>query len=239
MTEPMIPWTSPNPLVGFPYPLYARPGCIDGDSLQSQIHEDEYGLRAVVRPGDVVIDCGAYIGAVSALAASLGAVVSAVEPSAQNCGLWRANTRTWRGQCYLWQGALSDAKIAVSLRQRVNNGNYSQMHRFVGWTSPHFKIEESEVVETVPAIDLNEVLDITPGPIRMLKMDIEGAEFEVLPTMRPDNLRRIDHIALEVHRSGIPIPEAFSMIHQMLPGFRVVRTNLLDMFLEREGLAGG
>lgn len=229
----MIPWKSPNPIWNFPHPLYCREDCMDGDSLQSQILEDEYGLRRIpLRAGDLVIDAGGYIGAVSALALSLGARVIAIEPSSSNCELFRANTRTWADRVTLHHGALTSQDAPVQLLQRSQATEYGRMNRHVTFTAlPSYEMDPT-LHETVPAVHLDAILGGVDR-VHLLKMDIEGAEFDVLGTLTPANLAKIERLVLEIHSPDGDIEGAFKRICAMLPGMRCERRHLLDAWFVR------
>jgi hypothetical protein len=56
----------------------------------------------------------------------------------------------------------------------------------------------------VPVVTLDELVQQAGGRIDVLKMDIEGAEFEVLEKAAPEALSRINQILVEFHDGTIP-----------------------------------
>lgn len=208
----MIPWEGSGPC-----PLFVREGTIDGNTLQACINEDEYKARGHVRPGDIVIDCGAYIGGFTVLVASLGASVHAIEPSLANRLMIEANTASLRGQIHLWEAALVGRLDLPTAILALGEGLY----RFMGSTA------FGRPGIAVPAIPLYEVLDAELAPeVAMLKMDIEGAEFEVLQStahMAAPALAKIRYIAMEVHpRNGELFPDAVAEIAKCLPAHQEI-----------------
>jgi len=56
----------------------------------------------------------------------------------------------------------------------------------------------------VPVVTLDDLLEKVGGHVDVLKMDVEGAEFEVLEKATSDALARIDQILVEFHDGTIP-----------------------------------
>ena len=218
MSEPIVPWTVQNQ-VGpvYPHPLFHRAGTIDGDTLQAALIEDEYCLRAAgVGAGDLVIDAGAYVGAVSCLAAWLGASVVAIEPIQENCEVWVANMEPWGGS--LWRVALAHSQ---SLRLIMGEG----AHRFMAAAGPG---------EVFPAQPFSEILRSHRGRVAFVKMDCEGAEFDALKGLSAADRARVDRWAIEVHpRRGESMEGACEAVEAMLPEFAVGKRNGAVLFFAR------
>lgn len=224
----MNPWTSPNPTAPQPCPFFVREGTMDGDTLQSACIEDEYGIRGLVTPGDVVVDCGAYVGGFSALALSLGAIVHAVEPIQSNCEMIRANTRTWADRFHLTRAALSSAPGPIPVRSGDNLGG---IHRFMGHTIE--LSNPSKIIEFTPTVTLNEILDPL-FIVAFLKIDIEGGEWDSLPFVSAENLAKVERIAIEIHpRHGRPVADELPAITKLLPGMTLARTSAADAWYVR------
>lgn len=61
----------------------------------------------------------------------------------------------------------------------------------------------------VPAKTLTQiVLEVESAVVDLLKMDIEGSEYEVIFSTAPDVLRRVRRIALEYHSADVNAPSA-------------------------------
>lgn len=234
MTE-MLPWKSANPLIHFGHPLFVRPDCMDGDSLQSQIHEDEYGLRKIpIRSGDIVVDCGGYIGAVSALALSMGATVVCVEPLTSNCDLIRANTASWKDRFTLHHGALS-AKIAnVPIYQRSQENEYGRRNRHVAWSGNAQQEAGGTLIEEAKPVSLDLILSRLER-IHLLKIDVEGGEWEIIPKVSAENWTKVERLVMEVHSPGLGIEGSLDdMVRLLRPfGFMEQKRHLLDLWLQR------
>jgi FkbM family methyltransferase len=129
-------------------------------------------LLRVLRPGMNVADVGAHIGYYSVLAARAvgrGGVVHAVEPAEENTTFIETNTRRNRLRNVLLHRCAAGA--ARELRPFHLTGS-SDSHGF-------YAHPLTETLDTVPmlAIPLDELV---PEPLHVVKIDVEGAEIEVL-----------------------------------------------------------
>jgi FkbM family methyltransferase len=113
----------------------------------------------------------------------------------------------------------------VTLRNCAVAGAAGQLelHRFAGgsWGTSSF-VTFQEVTETfsAPAVTLDSIIDEL-GAIDILKIDVEGAEYEILGSCR--QLRSIRCIVGEVH----PVPGASSeALLAQLDGFEVVASDI-------------
>jgi len=138
--------------------------------MDPEARDDDHAfLRAHLRPGDTYVDVGANIGALamhaSALVGDTGRVV-AVEAHPRTAGFLRANVELNR------RSNVTVLNFAVGER----NGTL----RFTDVKSD----EKNGVVESggmeVQVRTLDDLLGGTPGPIRLLKLDVEGYELNVL-----------------------------------------------------------
>jgi FkbM family methyltransferase len=145
--------------------------------------DEERFLRAVLRPGDVVIDVGANIGSTalaSAVAVGANGHVLAVEPHPRIFGYLKANiTRNAVRQVEAVQCALSHETGEAAFTDRRSDDQNA--------ISPGGRI-------TVPQRRLD---DIAPRrKITLLKVDVEGHEYFVFKGGE-DTLKRTDIIYFE------------------------------------------
>ena len=93
------------------------------------------------------------------------------------------------------------------------------------WTNVHSMIatgysdtapRSGAIAETVPVIDLNEVVRRAGGSVALLKMDTEGAEAETLEGATAATLRSIGQMVLEYHESLCP--NALTRCRKVLEG---------------------
>ena len=150
------------------------------------------GIASMLRPGDVAVDCGANVGEVTAVLAATGATVHCFEPdpfafgklskrfgSAKNVTLHPAAVGLRSGQITLMRAAnFADNPRGGSVKSTVIAGGRG--------------IDEGDAAGiAVDMIDfpafLRGLID-AHGDIAFLKMDIEGAELDILEEMERQDL---------------------------------------------------
>jgi FkbM family methyltransferase len=147
-------------------------------------------------PGPTVVDVGANVGVFSVWAArQLGAArVVAVEPSPRSAGALLANLeRNGIENAIVLQVAVGGERRQATLYRRgpevldtlFQRDNYGS------------RFEPTGSVRVLTLDDLFTILDIQRCDL--LKLDCEGAEYEVLFGASRDSLSRIRHIAAEYH----------------------------------------
>ena len=159
--------------------------------------------------GREVIDIGANMGTFSILAASLGArKVLAIEPVTQTFdvlikNVWKSGSKVIKPQ----KAVVSDKAgefVKIGLQQKTgHNSLYNAQEEF----------------EEVYSVTLNNLLDMVDGSNVFLKMDCEGAEYDILMTASEDDMERITTIALEVHGDLHPKYRGIEVIQQKLESF--------------------
>ena len=168
------------------------------DSRESYAKGLMQGILSMLEPGDVVIDCGANLGAVSGPLADTGATVHAFEPDPYTFGRLSENL-AGRGNVILHNAAVG-AKAGTL-----------QLMRDADWEKdPDGASVRSTLVEGGRKMDGGTGIDVEvvdfPAfvkdllkkhkKIAFLKMDIEGAELDVLEAMEAQGL--FDKITLTV-----------------------------------------
>lgn len=156
------------------------------------------GILSMLEPGDVVIDCGANLGAVSGPLADTGATVHAFEPDPYTFGRL-SEALAGRPNVVLHNAAVG-AKAGTL-----------QLMRDADWEKdPDGASVRSTLIEGGRRIDADSGIDVEvidfPAllnalikkhkKIAFLKMDIEGAELDVLEAMEGQGL--FDKITLTV-----------------------------------------
>jgi FkbM family methyltransferase len=130
-----------------------------------------------VRPGDTVVDVGANIGAITAYAASRvgpsGRVI-ALEPARDNLAVLRANVELNRlTNVRVIEAAAGRAR---ETRQFFQRGEISAVNSFY----PESCYAEVTSVSNVEVVPLDDVVE---GEAALVKIDVEGAELDVLAGM--------------------------------------------------------
>jgi FkbM family methyltransferase len=184
------------PLLTQPVPAPKRASCLqefDGIWIRPRtfdrqiVRESRQYLRLAPTADDVLLDIGANIGAVSSrfLDAGLSKVV-AVEPEPDNFAMLLRNLSRHTTRTVALQTAVAAEDGARQLW--LNAGRNKGMHSLV--QQPR---RRSILVPTVTLRSLIETYDPT-----LIKLDIEGGEYELAKTLRALPAR-IRGIALELH----------------------------------------
>ncbi|WP_102108514.1 FkbM family methyltransferase [Oceaniglobus roseus] len=143
------------------------------------------GVCAMLKPGDLALDCGANMGVVTAQLAATGADVVAYEPDpfafarlaerfadTPNVTLVNAAVAARAGTVTLMRAENFDANPeGASVKSTILDGGRA--------------IDARNGIE-VPCLDFLEILrreSAARGPVAFVKMDIEGAELEILEAM--------------------------------------------------------
>jgi len=164
--------------------------------IWSSILREYPTLPVAFEPGDIVLDAGCHTGAVCFFAAQRGATVVGYEASRENYAIAVLNLREFKSvslhQAALWRSDLPESASLVftPCAERANTGGGSVLYSSVsdhGGVQPSDRAEavrkENLSTHAVEGVALDEVLEEI-GPVRVLKLDVEGAEFPILLTAR-------------------------------------------------------
>jgi FkbM family methyltransferase len=163
---------------------------------------DDY-LFAELRPGDIAIDCGANVGLITELMAKQGAEVHAFEPDPSAFGVLSAKfAETANVTCHNVAVSNKTSKMKLYFREEHNA---DPVKFSVGSTLNPGKTDiDHELFAEVDVVPLADFLGQFPH-VRMLKLDIEGAEVDVLEDLLDKRLLdRIDLTLVETHEEWIP-----------------------------------
>jgi len=149
-------------------------------------------------PLSVVVDIGSHIGELAILAGTNGAKsIWAIEPDSENyrvlcfnIGLNSLYDKVIPLHLAIWQsaGVVSLKRPRKWLRRWGNTGQRSVMYKHLFPTT-----------ERIPAVTLPILLNWIGEPVDYLKIDIEGAEHNVLKSTDRKTLGSISYIDLELH----------------------------------------
>lgn len=183
-------------VAGTPLRILDAEGSIATGIVATELAADAYGLgRITFEPGDVVVDAGAHVGMVAIWLAARNPdiTVVAIEPEPLNLRHLRANLAgNGVGNVVVVPRALTcDGRTVRIARPPGNSGGAGRHHDRTGG------YPTAEVRSTT----LDAIFDeFVPGRCRLLKVDCEGAEHEILPASRA--LGRVDWFAGEFHLSS-------------------------------------
>lgn len=154
------------------------------------------------RPSPVILDCGCNIGMSICFFKSLfpGCKIMGFEPAADSFALLTQNVQAnGLKDVALHQAALGSSDGEVTFYQENDPGSLmasTNAHRVGGRT------------QTVQQVRLSSFID---GPVDFMKLDVEGAEDEVLKDLVKSNkLRHIEQMVIEYHHHVDKDTDAFA-----------------------------
>lgn len=147
------------------------------------------GSAYEVRPDDTVVDIGANIGCFALHASRCAAHVHAFEPERDNFRLLGRNLR-------------SSAVVNVTATRAAVMGKGGTTRLWTaregGYHSTTRNHNTAGAFQDVPAVTLASILDPL-ACCHLLKIDCEGAEYDILGALPPQYFRRIHRIVMETH----------------------------------------
>jgi FkbM family methyltransferase len=177
----------------FPSSVSFRRGTQDEWVYQSVYADNEYSLPESFAPEDVIVDVGSNVGAFAWACLERGAGrLVCFEANLDNArqlvqNLVLGNQRAEVNHLAVWRSDRSDGWLRVSEARSIKNGLLE--------TGGH-TVVQGMGFETVGCTGLDSVLDRL-GPVRLLKLDAEGAEFPILFTAK--QLELVQEIVGEFH----------------------------------------
>jgi FkbM family methyltransferase len=176
----------------------------------------KYGSPAEtpIRPGDVVLDCGANIGTFSRWALEAGArKVVAIEPAPKPLECLRRNlaSEIRSGRVVVFPGGVWDKEDSLAIHLNSDSDAMdSLVHRGLQ--------TRGEVVVKVTTID-QLVLDLGLDRVDFIKMDIEGAERQALAGAHATLSRWRPRLEISLHLPG-DSDEIPRLVRQAWAGYR-------------------
>ncbi len=191
------------------------------DYLQHGIH---------VKSGDTVLDVGANIGAFTVVAARqvgpAGRVI-AMEPCSETCRRLEHNVKL-------------NGLHNVTVLQCAVGGSCGEMRLSVAEKSAYASLytgcdgrQATAMSEAVRVRTLDDVMEsLKVDHVSLLKLDCEGAEYDILAALHPAAASRIDQVSMEVHAiPGHQREEILAALQRL--GFSPKSTYPLTAFRDR------
>ena len=178
---------------------------------------------AKINRGDVVIDCGANVGVFTEMFAKRGATVYAFEPHPVAFELLKSRTGHLPG--------VTCINKAVSRQQGRMKLYLPPDDRSIAATQSASLMSEKDnvSVEDFVEVDVIRLVDFVERvkPVRFLKLDVEGAEYDILPDMlESDAYRSVDFIVVETHERSPGLLRRHQMLLEQL---RKIRADNVDL----------
>jgi FkbM family methyltransferase len=157
-----------------------------------------------LRPGDAVVDCGANIGLITLRLAARGAEVHAFEPDPYSFARLREATASLKN-VKLYNTAVGITADKVRLYRATD---FDADPEFNSLSSSVFadkkNINAGAFIE-VEQIDLLDFLNKLDSQVRILKLDVEGAEVPIIEKIiSSGDFEKIDAIFAETHEKKVP-----------------------------------
>lgn len=162
-------------------------------------------------PGDIAIDFGANVGRFTRILAATGAEVHAYEPDPSTFARLTAAMAD-RPNVHLHQAAVGATNGMVKLHcaPEHRHAEHSETSSVVFRSSRHYDPVAVEVEQRA----FGDVINGFDRPVSLIKMDIEGAEFDILRVIfaAPQSFR-FQRLYVETHESYAPqeLPEVDRM----------------------------
>jgi FkbM family methyltransferase len=161
-------------------------------------------LELDVPSDSILIDCGANIGGVTSAFARTGATVYAFEPDPLCFDILAKRFRAIRSVHCLSVGVM-DRECTLTLRTPRGHDQWDDLDTTIGATLDP-RINSERIRETqISCIDLSSFIKRLNKRVRLLKLDIEGAEIPVLNHLIDTNtIAAIDLVVVETHEKIMP-----------------------------------
>lgn len=189
-----------------PYPrrLSFKTSCWYASYLLGRFYESDVSVEHKyqfknLKPGDLVLDIGANVGYYSFALALRGSVVHAFEPNPVAYSELSNNIGTWPNVVLHNAAAhINDGLTKLYLHKHSDSDPLTYS------TGSSIMQEKENVIEegaiSVKTIDLAHFILSLDQPVKLMKMDIEGAETIVLPHLvKTGALEKVETILVELH----------------------------------------
>lgn len=178
--------------------------------------------------GDIAIDCGANVGSITQLLSRSGATVYSFEP---NPHAFQVLQEKFSGvqNVICRQEGVSDKDEIMKLYLHENSDE-DEVQWSTGSSLLDFKtnVRSDKYVE-VNIVDLSDFIESLGQRVKVLKMDVEGAECAILrKIINTGVIKNIDHVFVETHDHKIPELKAETDAVRELIGKRGIQNINLD-----------
>lgn len=167
--------------------------------MGARAHERFAKIAAQLTPDDIAIDLGANVGEITTELARTGAIVHAFEPEPETFKLLQSNLQSYPNVT-LHNSAVSGRDGTASL---ILPASFSDIPRSASKAASiaHDRYRNDEVAAVeVRTTDFGQFLNAIEGRVRLIKMDVEGAEWDVLQAISDAGaMDKFDLMFVETH----------------------------------------
>lgn len=176
---------------GLEYPFTIRPNFADLQTVKDNLIRNEWGKLPKDFSPSVIVDAGAYIGDTAAYYASRfpNAKVIALEPNPNSAALARYNLLDYGERVVVIEAALWSTTGKLSFAGDFTGAGIAQ--------TSEISVQGYSLVDLIKTLSINK--------IDLMKIDIEGAEYEVLNDGEGKWLNNVKIIAIELHGEELEI----------------------------------
>lgn len=194
------------------------------NNLNNFINSEMYSQ---VDENSICIDCGANVGTITGAFANKGATVYAFEPNPE---CFEELIKKFKGnpKIHIYQKGVLDRTSTMKLYKSIyHNDDSLFFSQSSSLYSSKDNVDSKEYFE-VECIDLIEFIKDLNQDIDILKIDVEGAEFQILEKLINENLyEKIEHILVETHDETIPeIREIATKVRKTIKELNITNINL-------------
>jgi FkbM family methyltransferase len=159
-------------------------------------------VEICISPGEIIIDCGANVGGITSLFARTGATVYAFEPNPLCFEILSSRFRALPS-VHCFNQAVMDRDCTMMLRTPGPHDGLDSLETTIGASvmpgalhSNDYIIEEVEV----ECVDIDRFVRSLRSRVRLLKLDVEGAEVSVINRLLDTGtIELIDKVLVETH----------------------------------------
>jgi FkbM family methyltransferase len=183
----------------------------------------EIGLVIPVLSGDIIIDGGANIGNISSRFAATPAEIYAFEPNPHAFSLSQKRFQGNRRVHCINKGVMDlECKLPLFLPKAQGSSDHIDVSVKASFLGGDMNVG-NELVE-MDCVNLGNFIASLNARIKLLKLDIEGAECKVLNSLLDSGLiHKIDFVVVETHEKQMP---------ELVPEIDALRQRLRDENLE-------
>ena len=198
-----------------------------GKSKEEMLSTNNKDLFSDIQENDICIDCGANIGEVTAKMSENGATVYAFEPNLHAFKKLKCRFQDFQRVHCLNKGVLdSDGQMPLYMHEHSDEDE-------VKWSVGSSLINTKgnvlkEKFKLVEIIDLSVFIEKLRAPIKLLKLDVEGVEVEILNQLIDKGLHKsIEMILVETHDHKMPeLKEKTDLLRQRIKKNNIKNINL-------------